>query len=67
LQEEEELYLESIIAIRERNFQEAEEKLKALLTENGKNKKANIILGCLLIRRECQRLIGASKTEMKGA
>jgi outer membrane protein assembly factor BamD (BamD/ComL family) len=58
LQEEDELYLESIVAIREKNYQEAEDKLKILLERYGadKNRKAEVILGCLLIRRECQRL-----------
>jgi hypothetical protein len=57
LQQEDELYLESIVAIREKNYQEAEDKLKSLLGGDGNNKKAEIILSCLLIRRECQKLL----------
>ena len=57
LQKEDELYLEGILAIREKNYQEAEDKLRTLLDGNGKNRKAEIILGCLLIRRECQKLL----------
>ncbi|MCJ7508107.1 MAG: hypothetical protein MUO85_05170 [candidate division Zixibacteria bacterium] len=57
MQQGDELYLESIVAIREKNYQEAEDKLRGLLGGNGKNKKAEIILSCLLIRRECQKLL----------
>jgi len=59
LQEENEIYLESIIALREKNYQEAEDKLNELLKKEVKNRKAEIILGCLQIRRECQKLITA--------
>lgn len=59
MQQENELYLESIVAIGEKNYQEAEDKLKSLPGGDGNNKNVEIILSCLLIRRECQRLLAA--------
>lgn len=67
MQQEDGIYLESIVAIREKNYQEAEDKLKSLLSGDGNNKKAEIILNCLLIRRECQRLLAAFEEQNKGA
>ena len=61
MQESDELYLEGIIALRDKNYQEAEDKLSTLLERKIENKKALAILGCLQIRRECQKLLAATK------
>ncbi len=60
-QKEDELYWGSITAIRNRDYQEAQAKLESLLKRKSANRRAQIILGCLLIREECEKLIQTTK------
>lgn len=59
------LFFEGIQAIKRKNHSEAEGKLKKVIHSKRDNwKKAEIILACLLLRKECQRLI--EKIEKSG-
>jgi hypothetical protein len=53
------LFFESIQAIKNENYSEAEGKLKKVIHSKKENwKKGEIILAFLLLRKECERLIG---------
>lgn len=59
------LFFESIQAIKNKNYSEAEGKLKRVIHLKKENwKKGEIILAFLLLRKECERLIG--KLERSG-
>ena len=66
MEETKQLFVQGIQALKERNYTEAENKLKELINQKRSSKektKAEIIYNSLLMRRECERLLAEVESE----
>lgn len=66
MESKKQLFAEGIQALKEKNYSEAESKLKTLIDgseDTKERRRAEIIYSSLLIRKECERLLDKVESE----